>query len=87
MVITCVNEIYVQLLVRIYIHGCCAGKIKLDFLCFAWHADSKKIGPKSGFFVKFLALLMDSALLNRIAIAGVVLPDFPFSCVGVLCVN
>lgn len=87
MVITWVNEIYVQFLVSIYIHGCSAGKIKSNFLCFVWHADSKKIGPKSGFFVKFLALLVDSALLNRIAKAGVVLPDFTFSCVGVLCMN
>lgn len=46
-----------------------------------------KIGPKSWFFVKFLASLMNSALLNRIAKVGVVLPDFPFSCVGVLCMN
>lgn len=87
MVITWVIGIYVQLLVSMYIYGCSAGKIKLDLLCFAWHVDSKRIGPKFGFFVKFLALLVDSALLNRNAKADVVLPDFPFSCVGVLCID
>lgn len=87
MVITWVNVIYVQLLVSIYIHGCSAGKIKLDFFCFVWHADYKETEPKSRFCVKFLAPLMNSPLLNRIAKAGVVLPDFPFSCVGVLCMN
>lgn len=46
---------------------------KLNWISFALFGMQilKKIGPKSGFFVKFLALLMDSALLNRIAIAGV----------------
>lgn len=57
------------------------------YFCFGWHADSKKIGLKSGLFFKFLVLLMDFALSNRIAKGGVVLPDFPFSCVGVLGMN
>lgn len=62
-------------------------KLNWIIFCFVWQEDSKKIEPKSGFFVKFLVLLMDAALSSRIAEAGVVLPDFPFGCVGVLGVN
>lgn len=50
-------------------------------------ANVLKIRSVSQYFVKFMESLANSLLRNRTTTADVALPDFPFSCVGVMCPN